>query len=90
MPPTAPRSIQAGQSWAGQHCPEGRDWRDFPAMHFIFLLLLSLLLLLLFEFVIKEVVRGGKRHLKESKFILDSVERKIKLSRVEELGRAHL
>lgn len=36
MPPTALRSIQAGQSWAGQHCPEGRDWRDFPAMHFIF------------------------------------------------------
>lgn len=59
------------------------------AFHFL-LLLLSLLLLLLFEFVIKEVVRGGKRDLKESKFILDSVERKIKLSQMEELGRAHL
>lgn len=61
-----------------------------PSNAFHFLLLLLSLLLLLFEFVIKEVVRGGKRDLKESKFILDSVERKIKLSQMEELGRAHL
>lgn len=36
MPPTTLMSIQAGQSRAGRHCPEGRDSGDFPAMHFMF------------------------------------------------------
>lgn len=45
-----------------------------------------LFLLLLFEFVIKGGSEGWKETLQESKFILDSGERKINLSQVEKLG----
>lgn len=70
MPPVTchTRLGRAALSWSERH---------FPAMRFIFFLLL---LLLLFEFVIKGGSEGWKETLQESKFILDSGERKIKLS----------